>query len=189
MSTVRLFILDSLVRHGPMHGHQMRALAEQEHVDEWTDITVGSLYGALKRLEAEGLVEAVRTEREGNYPPRRVLDVTDAGRAALDELHVSALAVVGLRPDPADYPLARPQPGHLDNLATVLKDRLAALHEQVAAHRAQLVAIDQHLTLAERLTLTHTTDRLNAEVEFHERLLAAVPEIVADELSRKDSHV
>ncbi|QAY71461.1 PadR family transcriptional regulator [Xylanimonas protaetiae] len=188
MSTVRLFVLDSLVRHGPMHGHQMRALAEQEHVDEWTDITVGSLYGTLKRLEAEGLVAAVRTEREGNYPPRRVLGVTDAGRAALAELHAATLAVVGLRPDPADYALARPQPDRLEELATVLAGRLAELRAQVAEHEEHLVAIDQHLTVAERLTLTHTTERLGAEVAFHERLLAAVPEIVADELSRKDFH-
>ncbi|GAB2475584.1 PadR family transcriptional regulator [Xylanimonas ulmi] len=188
MSTIRLFILDSLARHGPMHGHQMRALAEQEHIDEWTDITVGGLYGALKRLEAEGLVRAVRTEREGNYPRRRVLDVTDAGRAALAELHAQALTAVGLRPDPADYPLARPQPDRLADLEAVVNDRLTQLRALAAAHERQMLAIDQYLTVAERVTLSHTTDRLQAEIVFHERLLAAVPEIVADELSRKDPH-
>ncbi|QAY63029.1 PadR family transcriptional regulator [Xylanimonas allomyrinae] len=189
MSTVRLFVLDSLVRHGPMHGHQMRALADQEHVDDWTDITVGSLYGALKRLEAEGLLVAVRTEREGNYPPRRVLDITETGRAALAELHAAALAVVGLRPDPVDYALARPQLDQLDDLESVLTDRLAELRAQLTAHTAHLAAVDQYLTVAERLTLTHTTDRLTAEVVFHERMLAAAPAIVADERTRKDPHV
>lgn len=29
-----------------MHGHQLRLLAEEEHIDLWTDITVGGLYGA-----------------------------------------------------------------------------------------------------------------------------------------------
>ena len=40
-----------------MHGHQLRLLAEEEHVALWTDITVGSLYGAIKRLAAEELIE------------------------------------------------------------------------------------------------------------------------------------
>jgi hypothetical protein len=42
-----------------MHGHQLRLLAEEEHVALWTDITVGSLYGAIKRLAAEELNEEV----------------------------------------------------------------------------------------------------------------------------------
>lgn len=189
MSTVRLFVLDSLVRHGPLHGHQMRALAERDHIDQWTDITVGSLYGVLKRLEAEGLVETVRTEREGNYPVRRVLGVTDAGRAALDELHAAALATVGVRPDPADYALARPHPDRLDALEDAVRGRLAALLAQRTAQHEHQAEVDQYLSVAERLTLTHTSDRLDAEIAFHERLLAAVPEIVADELTREDSYV
>lgn len=186
MSTVRIFVLDSLVRHGPMHGHQMRALAEQEHVDEWTDITAGSLYGALKRLETDGLVEAVRTEREGNYPERRVLGVTDAGRAALARMHAATLATVAIRPDPVDLALARPQPETLDDLPDVVAARVAELRAALTGHRQHLEQIDQYLTVAERLTVSHGVDRLQAEIDFHERFLAAVPEIVADERARKD---
>jgi DNA-binding PadR family transcriptional regulator len=36
----------------------------------WTDITVGSLYGAINRLAAEELIEEVRVERAGAYPQR-----------------------------------------------------------------------------------------------------------------------
>ncbi len=76
MSSIRLFILGSLEQHGPMHGHQLRLLDEEEHIDSFTDISVGSLYGAIKRLSAEGLIEELRTEREGGYPPRQVWDIT-----------------------------------------------------------------------------------------------------------------
>lgn len=48
-----------------MHGHQLRLLAEREHVTLWTDITVGALYGAIKRLAAEDLIAEERTEKEG----------------------------------------------------------------------------------------------------------------------------
>lgn len=186
VSTIRLFVLDSLARRGPMHGHQMRALAEEEHVDEWTDITVGSLYGTLKRLEASGLVEAVRTEREGNYPERRVLGITEAGRSDLARLHAATLAAVGLRPDPVDLAVARPQADTLDDLPDVVAARLATLRHALDAHADHLTQIDRYLTVAERLSVTHTADRLRAEIAFHERLLAAVPEIVADERTPKD---
>ncbi|MFE7406243.1 PadR family transcriptional regulator [Isoptericola sp. NPDC057559] len=186
MSTIRLFVLDSLARRGAMHGHQMRALADEEHVDQWTDITVGSLYGALKRLEADGLIEAVRTEREGNYPERRVLGITAAGRAALSRLHAATLSEVGLRPDPVDLAVARPQPDTLDDLPDVVAARLAALRDALDHHDQHRAQIDRYLTVAERLSVSHTTDRLRAEITFHERLLASVPEIVADERSPKD---
>ena len=82
MSSVRLYILGALAVEGPMHGHQLRLLAEKEHVHYWTDISVGSLYGVIKRLAAEGLITELRVEREGNYPERQVYDVSPAGRVA-----------------------------------------------------------------------------------------------------------
>ena len=61
MSSIRLFILGALADEGEMHGHQLRQLAEMEHIDMWTDITVGALYGAIKRLAAEDLIEEEET--------------------------------------------------------------------------------------------------------------------------------
>ena len=72
VSSTLLFIIDALARHGEMHGHQLRLLAEQEHVHLRTDFSVGGLYGAIKRLAGEGLLTEVRTERAGGYPERQV---------------------------------------------------------------------------------------------------------------------
>jgi DNA-binding PadR family transcriptional regulator len=83
VSSIRLFVLDSLQREGEMHGHQLRQLAELEHLDMWTDISVGALYGAIKRLAAEDLIEEARVEREGAYPERQVWRITEAGDKAL----------------------------------------------------------------------------------------------------------
>ncbi|RYG67720.1 PadR family transcriptional regulator, partial [bacterium] len=68
MSSIRLFILSSFAELGPMHGHRLRLVAERNHVTLWTDITVGAVYGAMKRLAVEGLIRATETEREGNRP-------------------------------------------------------------------------------------------------------------------------
>ena len=70
VSSIRIFILGSLEQRGPMHGHQLRLLAEQEHVAMWTDITVGGLYGALKRLATENLIAQVRVEQPFRQPIR-----------------------------------------------------------------------------------------------------------------------
>ena len=63
MSSIRLFILSSFDELGPMHGHRLRLEAERKHVHLWTDISVGAVYGAMKRLAAEGLKQA-RNRRE-----------------------------------------------------------------------------------------------------------------------------
>ena len=71
MSSVRLYILGALAEEGPMHGHQLRLLAEQERVHYWTDISVGSLYGVIKRLSTEGLITELRLERSATIPSAR----------------------------------------------------------------------------------------------------------------------
>jgi DNA-binding PadR family transcriptional regulator len=186
MSSVRFYVLAALVEGGPMHGHALRALAEQEHVHEWTDISVGSLYGAMKRLAAEGLIAEVRTEREGNYPERQVYAITDAGRAALTSLQRATLADLSWRHDPVDLALARLDPDTLDDLEAVLRARRDALAARLAEHERNAVRIRQYLTLAETFSTGHGTHRLRAEVAWHDELLAALPDIVADERSRKE---
>ena len=69
-----------------MHGHRLRLLAERFRVHLWTDITVGAVYGAMKRLAAEGLLREAGREREGNRPTRQLYEITDAGHLALSAL-------------------------------------------------------------------------------------------------------
>ena len=97
MSSIRIFILGALDARGEMHGHQLRLLAEEEHIDQWTDITVGALYGAIKRLATEGLIEERRVEREGSFPERQVWGITaervrQIERQALVKLRTTTLA-------------------------------------------------------------------------------------------------
>ena len=73
-----------------MHGHALRLLAEEEHIDEWTDFTVGAVYAVLKRLTADGLIQSLRTEREGSYPERHVYAITETGEVALAALRESS---------------------------------------------------------------------------------------------------
>lgn len=187
MSSIRLFILDSFARHGEMHGHQLRVLAEQEHVHLWTDITVGSIYGAMKRLATEGLLVEVRAEREGNRPERQVYAITGAGQEALRGLRADGLTTLIVRPDPFDLALCRPDPDRLEELPTQLQARLDLL----AAHLEETLALNAraapYLSAAEKLALQHREHRLNADLAWHRGLLEALPELITDETTRQNA--
>lgn len=168
-----------------MHGHQLRLLAEEEHVALWTDITVGSLYGAIKRLAAEELIEEVRVERSGAYPQRQVWAITDAGREALGGLRLRALRDIVIKPDPFDIAMTRLDDAHLDDLPAIITARIASLSATLEQWEAHAHAIDRYLSVSERIVMKHRADRLRAEIAWHEELLAALPEIVADHRARR----
>jgi DNA-binding PadR family transcriptional regulator len=184
VSSIRIFILGSLERRGPMHGHQLRLLAEQEHVTLWTDITVGALYGALKRLAAEDLIEQLRVEHSGAYPPRQIWSITHAGREALSGLRLRALSEIVIKPDPFDLAMTRLDPDHLENLPATVAARIASLSAMLSEWEARSTAADRYLSACEKLMVKHRVDRLRAEITWHQELADRLPEIVADEKAR-----
>jgi len=186
MSSIRLFVLGSLAERGDMHGHAMRLLAEEEHIDNWADVAASAIYGVIKRLATEGLIAVTRTEREGNYPERQVYGITDAGRVALDGFRRESLEELVMRPDPVDLALARLDPDKLDELPAVIDRRLAALRAGVAEHEAKLERIRHFLTVTERVVMRHSLARMRGEIEWHNELLAALPEIIRDEKERDE---
>lgn len=188
MSSIRLFILSALEIEGEMHGHQLRLLAEKEHIDMWTDITVGGLYGAIKRLAAEDLIEEARVEREGSYPERQVWRITHAGQEALHTLRHDGLREIVIKPDPFDLAIARFDTTEADALPQVIEARLARLRAMRIETDAHTKGIEQYLSVGEIHVMKHKIDRLDAEIAWHEELVQKLPEIISDELSRKDAH-
>lgn len=185
VSSIRLFILGSLAERGAMHGHALMLLAEEEHIDNWADFTSGAVYGAIKRLDTEGLISSERVERDGNYPERSVYGVTDAGREALDALRLEGLTNIVMRPDPVDLALARLDPDRLDDLGLVLATRVSELRLRLDDGATHLASIAHHLTVAERYVMRHQLARLRAEIDWHDEFISALPEIIHDERRRK----
>lgn len=184
MSSIRFFVLDAFARYGEMHGHQLRLQAEQERVHLWTDISVGALYGALKRLAADGLLTEVRVEREGNFPERQVYAITEAGRDALRELHQATLEAVVHRPDPFDLAFARLDPDRLDDLPRTIQERLSTLERMLDETVANNDRARQWLTIGEELVITHGEHRLRSEIDWLRTLQSRLPAIIADERAR-----
>jgi DNA-binding PadR family transcriptional regulator len=184
MSAIRLYVLASLAERGEMHGHALRLLAEEEHIDEWTDFTVGAVYGVLKRMAADGVIEVVRTERAGNYPQRQVYGITAQGTIALAELRRKYLTEIDIRPDSFDLALGALDPERLDELANTIAARLAELRRRVAEEDRHIATITKYLWKSEQWAVGHEIAKLEGEIVWHERLLAALPEIIDDERAR-----
>jgi DNA-binding PadR family transcriptional regulator len=180
MSSIRLFILGSLSASGPVHGHQIRHQAQSDRTDQWADVAVGALYGALKRLANEGLVSEVRTERVGNRPERTVYEITPEGRRALAAVRDTALRELAMPNDPFDLALAQSRDLPEEHLTQVVATRLAGLKVAEATARLQAETADPYLNEAERMIIRHRIERTAAEVRWHEELLARMPKVAAD---------
>ena len=181
MSSIRLFILSSFAELGPMHGHRLRLEAERTRVHLWTDISVGAVYGAMKRLAAEGLLREAGREREGNRPIRQLYEITEEGRVALTMLRRAGLSEVEFKFDPFDLALTRLDPASLDTLPQVLSERLGEMRVRLAEMRRISEEAREYIGVAKQWALHHFEYRLEAEVAYLADLLAAAPDIVADE--------
>ena len=144
VSSIRLFILGTLAASGPLHGHQIRQQAQSDRTEQWADVQVGSVYGALKRLASEELIREVRTERVGNRPERTVYEITGEGRRALAAVRDQALRELARTNDPFDLALAQSRDLPEEVLTEIVANRLAGLRvlESSLRHRAET---DGHL--------------------------------------------
>jgi DNA-binding PadR family transcriptional regulator len=179
VSSVRLYILGILARSGPMHGHRIRREAQVERTELWTDIKVGSLYAALGRMAAEGSIEPVRTERSGNLPARTVYAITDEGRRELTALRAAALHEVKLRPDPVDLALQYGDDLGLEEVRAAFVARRTALQAQLDSWQQLQKTATPHLRGAEPLCLEHQRLRLEAELTWHDAVIAELPSLLA----------
>lgn len=168
-----------------MHGHQLRLLAEQEHVHFWTDFKVGGVYGGLKRLLGEGLIEVVRTERHGNRPERQIVDITTTGREVLAKSTRKTLEQFRLLPDSFDLALARLDPNIYDELPTILRQRRGLIGGVLRENDENLTAVSHLLTRAETHILHHHRFRLQAELDWLDSVIDDLPAVLHDELTRE----
>ena len=81
--TLDMLILQTLSRHGRLHGFEI-ATAIQQRSEDVLRVEEGSLYPALHRLEEAGYVRAKWTTTE-NKRRARMYEITAVGRKQLQE--------------------------------------------------------------------------------------------------------
>ncbi len=174
MNHNRFFVLASLAAHGPMHGHGIRRQAREDRAELWSEVRAGSLYPALHKLEAEGLVRPLRTEQLGKRPARTVFEITDEGRRELrllwEELFAESIEPAAI--DLAIYHAALFPP---ERVRALLEDRRAALtSEESTLRRLQTVA-EPHMSAWERAGFRHRLMRIATDLEWLDELLNTNP--------------
>jgi DNA-binding PadR family transcriptional regulator len=123
--------LFGLLASKPMHGYELRQQMQQFDMKAWVDIQPGSIYAALPRMAAEGLLEVVEVTQDGNRPAKTVYRITRAGRAELARLLGDAWAKPASMAQPVDVALFFMWHLPPAEIATHLEDRLATLDDSL----------------------------------------------------------
>ena len=122
----------------PMHRYEIATTIHQQGKGDELAIRWGSLYTVVKNLERHGFVEATGTERAGARPERTTYRITTAGRREMADWtrdllrsparehprFTAGLSMIGALPP--------------DEVAGLLRERLAHLEAGLAADRADL---------------------------------------------------
>ncbi|MCH0570259.1 PadR family transcriptional regulator [Streptomyces sp. MUM 136J] len=180
MNLSRLVVLGLLESGGPQHGHEIRRQAERSNVQTWGGVSIGALHRELKTMEAQGLVEAVRTEQVGRRPVRTVYQITDDGRSELHALREKAIAQLHFGPDPLGVALLFGRVGDRAEMLALLASRreaLAASRDGVASECRRLT--EQGLITAFDAAMFRRREmQLDAELRWLEKFEKDVANIV-----------
>ena len=185
MNLTRLMVLGTLNQHGPRHGHEIRRIAEVTDVVEWGGVSVGALYRELRSMEAEGLVEALRTERIGRRPARTVYAITRDGLLELAMLKERAVRTTQVPADPLGVALTFGEDGaDLDELAAWLRTR----RETFALRAAELerdrerLAAKGYLSPLWAAMMYRSQLHAETEVRWHDEFAKTLAELPPEEL-------
>ncbi|MFI6035995.1 PadR family transcriptional regulator [Streptomyces sp. NPDC051315] len=134
--------LGTLQNVGPLHGHEIRRIAEVTSVSSWGGVSVGALYRELRTMDEDGFVQPVRTEQVGRRPARTVYRITEEGEAELAKLREEAVAQVHHGTDPFSVALLFTRTNDLPTLRGLLlrrREAITAMRNNIDAERRALV--------------------------------------------------
>ncbi len=180
MNLTRLMALGTLASHGPLHGHQIRRLAEVSDVGRWGGVSVGALYRELRLMEGEGLIRAIRTEQVGRRPARTVYSITGEGKLELALLRERAFRSQEVGPDPLGVALTFAMHGADRQQVTAwLAARravYAAVADDLAASRQRLLR-EGHIDRLAAANMRRGELGCRAEVAWHDELAGELQEL------------
>ncbi|MEV6912482.1 PadR family transcriptional regulator [Amycolatopsis sp. NPDC051071] len=162
-----------LLHERPMHPYEMAQLMKERYVSTRVKVKAGSLYHVVDRLQQNGFVEIVETQRDGKRPERTVYAMTDAGR---DEFVDRAQDMLSTPAE--EYPEYLSALAVIDELGpemsiTQLKHRLLRLQASVASDQVILENLVNKHKLPEVYWLdwSYATARRTFELEWTRKLV------------------
>lgn len=163
-----------LLTQAPMHGYEIQKALEVSRADVWADVLPGSIYHALKKLTAEGLLEIHATEQTG-FRQKAIYAITEAGRLEFKRLLRQAWTVPP-KAFPTGLYTAMTFLGALppEEVLPGLMAQTAALREEIAQWNAAEALKAPHLPDYARLMFANGREHLEADLRLLEALEASL---------------
>jgi DNA-binding PadR family transcriptional regulator len=158
-----LLILGVLHR-GNFHPYEIKRRLRNAMVECYTDVDVGTLYYAIRRLEKDKLIVAVRQERVARGGLRTVYAISANGKRRFQQLLNEQFAAEGSVAETLYAPMLFLQFSNLPLIADLLRTRISRETEairKIAAIRKQLGSTPATgaLHLLKHFELQHRLDR------------------------------
>jgi DNA-binding PadR family transcriptional regulator len=128
----------TLLTERPMYPYEMAATLRHRGKDQSIKINWGSLYTVVQNLEKHGFIETVEVGREGRQPERTTYQITDAGRAELQDWLRELISEPEREYTRFEAALAECAVLSPRDLTVLLRQRLDALETANAEHQAGL---------------------------------------------------
>lgn len=127
-------MLLALLHEDDMHAYEMVRLLRERRADRLIALTHGTIYHTVARLERQGRIAEVGSDREGNRPERTIYALTDAGAADLLTWIRRELVSID---DPDRFRIALTEAHNLgrDEVLALLAQRRERLSASRDAHR------------------------------------------------------
>jgi DNA-binding PadR family transcriptional regulator len=161
MWNTRLLVLGLVRWLGPVHGYLVRRELDSWRMPGVAEIGAGSIYHALKKLTADGLIEVVTTESVDARPARTTYKVTVAGETEFQRLVREKLWEVAAADDPFHTAWTFAQVLSPAENTAMLRQRAETLYQRVETLTMMLAAT----------TSTYSEDGGEAYVPAHARAM------------------
>src|SRR6478736_5726341 len=158
-----LLILGVLHR-GNFHPYEIKRRLQNAMVECYTDVDVGTLYYAIRQLQKNRLIAAVRQERVARGGMRTVYGISASGKRRFQQLLNEQFAAPGPVAQKLYGPMLFLQFGNLPVIADLLRTRIlqeTGSIRETAKIRKQLgsVLATGALHLMKHIELQHSLDR------------------------------
>jgi DNA-binding PadR family transcriptional regulator len=165
--------LFGVLERGPASGYEVRSAMKRWHMDWWADVQPGSIYSALKKMEADGFVRLKDEGRNGNRPAHRIYEMTAAGQEEFRRLLRDAWRRVSRVSRPIDLAVSFYDVLSRDEIVELLEARLedlVALVELFDPMRPPETASDAQFAVITDL-LDHERRLTEGEIDWTRSLL------------------
>jgi DNA-binding PadR family transcriptional regulator len=145
VSNLLALSLLNMLTQRPMYPYEIATTLRERGKDNAIKINWGSFYTVVQNLEKYGFIEAIEVDREGRQPERTTYQITDVGRAEVNDWLRELLSVPEREHSSFEAALGESAALPPDELVELLQQRLAALEKANDRLQAELATLATQL--------------------------------------------